>query len=249
MVVSRGRRHHLRDAERLDLVGWRVRPLDRVRERPAGDDRPLARQQAGDRGDRPDAARVGQGDVRALEVVSGELVLARLGDQLLVVGVKAAEVEAVGALDARHHQAALPLALDVDGNPEVDRARLDDERLVVSLLEVARHHRPVLRRLDDRPGDQVREADLHPALGEDPVERLALGVERVDRERPERGRGRYLPAVVHRLGERGRGAAQSLGLAVRRRCLRDGSRGRAVAVCGEHVGLGHLAAGAGALDA
>ncbi len=121
--------------------------------------------------------------------------------------------------------------------------------LLVSLLEVARHHRPILRRLDDRPGDQVREADLHPALLEDPVERLALGVERVDRERPERGRRRYLPAFVHRLGERGGGAAQSLGLAIRSRGLRSDSRGRAIAVRGEHVGLGHLAAWAGALDA
>ena len=90
VVVGRGHRHHLRDPELLDPVGGGVRPLGRVGDRAGGDDRPLAGHQPRHRGDRPEPARVGERDVGALEVVGGELVLARLGDQVLVVAVKAA---------------------------------------------------------------------------------------------------------------------------------------------------------------
>ena len=191
MVVGGRHRHHLRDAERLDLVGGRVGPLGRVGDRAGGDDRALAGHQARDRRDRAEPARVGERDVRALEVVGGELVLARLGDQVLVVGVEGREVEAVGALDARDHQAARAvLSLDVDRDPEVDPAGLDHLRLAVALGVGAPHHGPLASGLDDRPGDQVGEGDLHPALLERAVERLALGIESVDGERPERGGGR-----------------------------------------------------------
>ena len=60
------------------------------------------------------------------------------------------------------------------------------------------------------------QADLHPALLEHFVERPALGVERVHGERPERGRRRDRPALLHRLGEHRRRAAERLGLALGR---------------------------------
>src|SRR3712207_8540462 len=50
---------------------------DRVRDRARRDDRALADHEARDRGDGADAARVGEADVRAGEVVGGDLVLAR----------------------------------------------------------------------------------------------------------------------------------------------------------------------------
>ena len=237
VVVGRGQRHHLRDAELPQPLRRGVRPLGRVGDRAGGDDRALALHQARDRGDGADPARVGQRDVGALEVVGGELALARLRDQVLVVGVEGGEVEPVGALDRRHHQAVRAvLALDVDGDAEVDRAALDRERLAVALLEGAHHHRPLLGRLHDRPGDQVGEGDLHPALVELPVERLALRVERVDGDRPERGRGRNLPTLVHRLSQHRRRPPQRLRLAS------DGRRSRAIAPVGsrEHIVLGHL---------
>ena len=247
MVVRRGGGHHLRDPQRLDLVRGRVRPLDRVGERAAGDDRPLAGHQSRHRGDGAEPAGVGERDVGALEVVRRELVLAGLGDQVLVGGVEGGEVERPRGLHAGHHQAARAvLALDVDRDPEVDVAGLDHVRLAVDLGVRAPHHRPLAGRLDDRPGDQVRERDLHAALLECPVDRLALGVERVDGQRPERGRGRHRPALVHRLGEHRRGAPQRLGLALHGR---RGGGSRAVAVGrSEHVLLGHLAARARALD-
>ena len=134
VVVGRGQRHHLRDAERPQPLRGRVRPLGRVGDRAGGDDRALALHQPRHRGDGADPAGVGERDVRALEVVRGQLVLAGLVDQVLVVGVEGGEVEAVGALDRGHHQAVRAvLALDVDGDAEVDRAALDRDRLAVAL--------------------------------------------------------------------------------------------------------------------
>jgi hypothetical protein len=106
VVVGRGQRHRFRDAELAQALGRGVRPLGRVGDRPGRDDRALAPHQAGDRGDGADPAGVGQRDVGALEVVGGQLALARLRDQVLVVAVEGGEVEPVGALDRRHHQAA-----------------------------------------------------------------------------------------------------------------------------------------------
>ena len=214
VVVRRGHRHHLRDPECLDLLRRSVPPLDRIGERAAGDDRALALQQARHGGDGPEAARVGEADVGPLEVVSGETVLPRLRDQLLVVGVEALEVEAIRALDAGDQQGALALSLHVDGDAEIDPTRLDHRGLPVALLEGPSHHRPFLRGLDDGPGDQVREAHLHPALLQHPVERLALGVEGVDGELAERGGRRDRAALVHRLGQRGGRASERLRLAL-----------------------------------
>ncbi len=94
VVVGRGQRHHLRDAELAEPVRRGVQPLRRVGDRAGGDDRALPGEQARHRGDGADPARVGQRDVGALEVVGGQLVLAGLRDQLLVAAVEAGEVEA-----------------------------------------------------------------------------------------------------------------------------------------------------------
>ena len=247
VVVRRGHRRDLRDAERLQLLGRSVRPLDGIGDRADRDDRPLARHEARHGGDRADAAGVGQRDVRALEVVGGELVLPRLRDQILVVGVEAREVERVGAADARDHERARAvLALDVDGDAEVHAGARRHPRLVV-VLGVGASHRVVLgRRAHDRPCDQVRERDLEALLLELGVDRLALGVERVDRKRAERGRRGHLAALVHQVRERAGRAAERLLLAF------GGGRSRRGAVRavgrGEHVGLHDLAAGARALD-
>ena len=240
VVVGGGHRHHLRDPERPDLLGRRVGPFGRIGDRAGGDDRALPGEQPRDRGDGAEPARVGERDVGALEVVGGELVLARLGDQVLVVGVEAREVEALGALDAGDHEAAPALALDVDRDPEVDARVLDHMRLGVDLGVAAAHHRPLDPGADDRPRDQVGERDLHPAVLERAVDRLALRVQRVDRQRPERCRGGNRARLVHRLGEHRRRAAERLRLAGGR----GGRSARPVACGGEDVALDHLAAGA-----
>ncbi len=246
VVVGGRHRHHLRDAERLESLGRGVGPLGRVGDRAGRNDRSLAAHQARDRGHRAEPARVRQRDVRPDEVVGGQRVLARLADQLLVLGVEGLEIGPVGRRDARHHQAPRAvLLLDVDRDPEVDRAVIDHVRLAVALLEAARHRPPFLTGLDDRPGDQVGERNLQAALGEGAVEGLPLGVESVDGERPERGRGRDRAALLHRLGEHPGRTAQDLRFA--RGLRRSGSV--AAFLGGDDVGLHDPPAGAGAGNA
>ncbi len=214
VVVGGGQRHHLGDAELAQPFRRGVQPLGRVGDRAGGDDRALAAEQARDRGHRADAAGIGERDVGAEEVVGGELVLAGLRDQVFVVGVEGGEVEAVGALDRGDHQAVgAVLALDVDGDAEVDGAALNREGLALALLECPHHHREVFGRADDRPGHEVGEGDLQPALFEHRVDRLALGVQGVDGDRPERRRRRHRPALVHRLRQHRRRPPQLLRLA------------------------------------
>ena len=170
---------------------------------------------------------------------SGLSLLSRVFDQLLVIGVEAGEVEAVGTLDRWDHQAVgAVLALDVDGDAEVDRATLDRERFALALLEGADHDREVLGGADDRPGDEVGEGDLHPPLFENPVQSLALGVQRVDGHRPERSGGGNRPALVHRRGQHRRRPPDRLGLAGR-----GWGRARSAVRSSKHVLFGHLRPG------
>ncbi len=205
MVVRRRHRHHLLGADR----GADGPEAGRVADRAGGDDRALPVHQARHGRDRPDAAGVGERDVGALEVVRGQLVVARLRDQHAERVEELREREAAGVLDHRHHQrAAAALLLDVHGDAEVHRAVVDHVRLAVDLGEVRRHDRHLLgRRARDRVRDQVREGDLLAGA----LELLAVAVERGDGEGAERGRGRDLPRLVHVAGEhRARALEQGL---------------------------------------
>ena len=238
MVVGRGHRHHLRDAERPDLFGVGLGPLGRVGDRAGRDDRALTLHQPRDRGHRSDPARVGQGEVGAGEVVGGQLVVAGPRDQILVGRVEAGEVEPVGPLDRWHDQGPRAVvAFEVDRETEVQPAVVDHLGLAVGELEVAGHHGPVANRLDDRPGDQVGEGELHAPVGEGRVQGLPAGIEPVHRDRPEGGGGRDFAAFVHRPGEGSGRATEG------RRP--SGSPGPVAAI--DHVGLGHLAARSGAV--
>ncbi len=240
MVVGRRHRHHLLGADRRADVAEPRRVADGA----GGDDRALAAHQARDGGDRADAARVGERDVGALEVVGGELVLARLGDQLVERGKELREREPAGVADHGDHQRApAVLLLHVDGDAEVDLADVDHVRLAVDLGERARHHRHLLGRgAGDRVGDQVGEGDALAGV----LELLAAAVERGDRDRAERGRGRDRARLVHVAREHRACALQergAVGLAV------GGRRRLGVAVGGgQHVGLGDAPGGAAALD-
>ena len=112
VVVGAGDGHDLADAELAEPLVGHAAELGRVADRADRDDAPLAGHEPGHRGDRAEAARIGERHGGAGEIVRHELVGARLLDQRLVGGVEGGEVEGVGALDHRHHQAAaavLPL--------------------------------------------------------------------------------------------------------------------------------------------
>ena len=116
----------------------------------------------GTRGDRSDAARVGEADVGARVGVGRQRVVARARDQLVVARDEVGKLElASRPADHRHDERARAvLALDVDRQPEADRAGHDALRLAVLLGERVAHHRHVARGLHDRPGDQVGEGEL-----------------------------------------------------------------------------------------
>ena len=161
-VVVRAREgDRLADRELVERLLARALELRRVLEGAGADDAALALHEAGDRVHRADAAGVGQRERRALEVGGGELVAARPDDQVLVGGEVLAEGQGVGALDARHHERAGAVGLgQVDGDAEVDVRRGDHRRLAVDLGVEDVLARELLERLDERPADQVGEADL-----------------------------------------------------------------------------------------
>src|SRR3569833_3592019 len=92
-----------------------------------------------------DAARVGQRDRGAGEVVRGQLVVAGLLDDLFVRLPELQERHVLAALDRGHDErAGVVLALHVDREPEVDVLRRDRERLPVDQLVVPDQVREVL---------------------------------------------------------------------------------------------------------
>ena len=222
VVVGRGHRHDLLGADHVADV---LKP-DRVADRAGSDDRALADHQPRHRGDRAQAARVGERDVGAGQVVGAQRVRARLVDEPVVGVLERGEAHPPGVADDRDHQRARAvLLLDVDGDAEVDLPVVDAVRLAVDVGEVVGHHRHVAVGAErDRVGDQMGEGDALAGV----LELAPAAVHRRHGQRAERGRGRDRPALVHVAGEHPGAAAQRLGLAAGRG--RGGRRGRGDAV-------------------
>ena len=190
----------------------------RVADRAGGDDRALAGHQPRHARHRADAARVRERDVRALVGVGLKRVVARADDQLVVAGDEVGEAELAASRSTGTTSERVPsLRSTSTARPRLTRAGRHALRLAVLLGVGVAHHRHVARGLHDRPGDQVRERELLAGR----LERLAAGVERVDRQGAEARGGRDRAALVHELHERGRGAADGLG---RRRRRGPGAR-------------------------
>ena len=179
---------------------WRCAlPLGGVLQRAGADDRALPGHQARHGVDGPDGAGVGQADRGAREVVDGELAGPGPAYQVLVGRPELREVHLVGVLDGRHEELARPVRLgQVDREPEVDPAGLDDRRLAVDLGVRGVHRGDGSRGLDDRPADEVGERDLAAAgagqvvVDDDPVVDEQLG-----RDGPHGRRGRDGEAGLH----------------------------------------------------
>ena len=201
VVVGRGDRHHLRQAEVGE--GGRVGAgVGRgVVERADADDEALAGHEAGHRLHGADGAGVGERHGDAGEVVRGQLVGAHLADEVLVGGVEPVEVEGVGLLDAGHEQRAAAVALlDVDGEAEAEVVVAHDVGLAVGPFDVGRVHG------GDGGGDglhhgvadDVGEADLAaPGAAEVAVDDLAVDLEQLGRDLAERGGRRDREAGLH----------------------------------------------------
>ena len=134
VVVGRRERDRLADGQPCHRLGRGALVSGGVLHRADADDAALAGHQARHRVLGPDRARVGQADGGPGEVVHGELAGPGLPDDVLIGHPELAEVQRLGALDARHEQLARPVVLaHVDGEAEVDVLRLDEYGLAVDL--------------------------------------------------------------------------------------------------------------------
>ena len=160
--------------------------------------------------DRADPAGVGEADVRALEVLDGQLVGVDLADDLLVRGEEPVEVECVALADDRDEQGAAAVGLLlVDRQAHVDVRILDEARLAVVAQHVGVLHRRdrVGDRPDDRIPDQVREADLGLAgAGAEAVDHLAVDLEQFGRHVAEAGGRGNCEAGFHVASDGGAGS-------------------------------------------
>jgi hypothetical protein len=136
VVVGARQRDDLAHADLRERLRVGTFELDRVRDRSDADDHALARHQARHRVLRADGAGVRDRNGRAREVVDGELVGARLPDDVFVRGVERGEVEGVGVLDVGDEQRARPVVtLHVDREAEIDVLVAHDRGLAVDDAE------------------------------------------------------------------------------------------------------------------
>ena len=161
VVVGARECDRLADRHLVERFGAGALELRGVVQRAGADDAALTLHQSRHRVHGADAAGVGQRDRRALEVGRGELVLARPADEVLVGGEVLAEGERLRSLDRGHQEGAGAVGLgDVDRDAQVDVGRRHHRGLAVDLGVEHVLARDLLERPDDRPADEVREADL-----------------------------------------------------------------------------------------
>ena len=227
VVVGRGHRDQLADAELGDAFLAGALEFGRVLHRADADDRALPAHQPRHRVHRADRARVRQRDRHAGEVLGGQLPVAGPPDDVLVGGDELPEAHGLAALDGRHDQLPTAVfALQVDGQAQIGVGGVTDVWLAVHLGEVPVHVREPLDRLHDRVPEQVGERDLAAAgplevvVDDDPVVDHQL---RGDRSHA--GRGRHVQRRRHVLHHRGGRAAQHRGLVVGAAARRAGLGG------------------------
>src|ERR671916_1067592 len=105
--------------------------------------------------------------------------------------------------DGYDQRAGAVLALDVHRQSEAEGSGYDALRLAVRLGEGVAHHGHVPGGTDDRPGDDVGEADALPGR----LQLLAAGVEHVDGDGAEARGGGDGSALLHEPGQHGGGGA------------------------------------------
>lgn len=212
VVVGAGERDGLADRQLVERLLARTLELGRVLEGAGADDAALALHQTRHRMHGADAARVGERHRGALEVARGQLVAACARDQVLVSGEVLGERQRVGALDAGHHEGARAVGLgQVDRDAEVDMRRRHHGGLAVDLCVEHVLAAELVQRADERPADEVGEADLAAASARHVVvDDDAVVDHQLRRHGAHTGGGRDGERLVH----------------VRRECLGQTAKGR-----------------------
>ena len=234
VVIGAGQRHHLGQAELGDHLGCHPGVLRRVPDATGADNGALALHQARHRHLRAERARIGQGHRGVLEVLDAELVLTRARQHVVVRREKRREVEGTGVLDVRHQKEPLTLALDVDGQAQVDLVERDPVRPAADLLVAHVHARVPLQPTQRRPCDEMRERDLGP--GRDRlmlVHDAAVLVQDLDRYGSDRAGRRNAQTGLHVLDDLFRDPAERFGAGRSR--LHLGCRTRSDGTGGAHL--------------
>ena len=161
VVVGRGDGHQLADAQLGETVGGGAGELGGVIHGADADDGALALGQAGHGVASADAARVGQRNGDAGEVLAGQLAVAGADDDVLVGVDELLERQRLAFADGRDDEGAgAVLVLHVDGQAQVDVLRHDERRLAVDDVVGVVHVRVGHDGLDHRVADDVGEGDL-----------------------------------------------------------------------------------------
>ena len=203
VVVRRGDGHQLADAQLGEAVGGGAGELGGVIHGADADDGALALGQARHGVAGADAARVGQRNGDAREVLAGQLAVAGADHDVFVRLDELLERQGLALADGRHDQrAGAVLVLHVDGQAEVDVLRHDQSRLAVDDLVGVVHVRVGHDGLDHRVADDVGERDLAAAGAlELVVDQGAVLEHEAGRHVAHGRRRRDLQREVHVLGD------------------------------------------------
>ena len=214
VVVGRGQGDQLADTQFGDAFRAGALEFGRVLHRADADDRSLAGHQPRHRVHGADGAGVGQRNRHAGKVFGGELAVAGSPDDVFVGRDELRETHGFATLDGRDDQCPLAvLALQVDGETEVDVSGRDRGGLAVDLGVVPVHVREGLERLHQRVAQEVGERNLAAAGAfELIVDHHAVVDHQLGGDGPHAGRGRKVQRHRHVLHDRGGRTTQHLDL-------------------------------------
>ena len=245
MVVGAAHGHDLADAEVTNAVLGNAAPLRRIADGADGDDGSLTWHQPGDGGDRADAARIGERQGRALELICSERIGARTFDEPFVLVPKLAEGQVRGVADHRDDERTRPILADaVHGKAKMRRTGYARRFAVVGAREVRRHRRARSGRARDCVPDEMGEGHLArvAARGESAIQLAPAALEDVHADGAKRGGRGDVPASLHVVDQRRRRPLDRLGVLAFGDPDRHVLPGSGAGSGRQHVALGHDAA-------
>ena len=182
----------------------------RVIDGAGGDDGALSGHEARDGAEGADGAGISERDGGRFEIGDLQFICAGAGDDVVVSGDELRESHGISVFDVRDFErAGTVFGGDVDGEADVD-LRMDDAKGFTAVFGEGVVEGGVgFDRLDDGPGDQVREAEFAAALGGATlIDDVAIFFDDTDGELALRGGNRDGEAGGHVLGDAGGDTAQ-----------------------------------------
>ena len=213
VVVGRGHRDGLANAQLGEGAGVRSLVLGWVTDCADADDQTLTLHQPGDAHRRPDGSGVGEGDRGPREVVGFELVGSNLTDQVFVGGEEPGEIQLVCVLDVGNDEDTTVSPFHIHRETEVHVLAPDHMRSTIDLGISRLHTRTRFDPFEDRPADDVREGNLPPAGARQiAVDDPAVLFQQLRRHPSDRRGGGDSERSLHVLGDLGGDTPQRFGV-------------------------------------